>query len=322
MPWLAAALLALATLLNVSIAGAGPRRVVVIRPDDELLRAIVIALAPWGLEIVRSDAPTPRSSQPEAVRTALRLAQQLNAEAVVWVTSVDGGSLLWVFDVPGKDITTRLLEEASPFDSAAAAAVALSVKTVLRESPVAPPEPGSEPAPAELRAHGMSALELGAGARWLAKDAFDFRLELVWLLASRNLGVSVELSWGPAGVRIDDRAYSGRYKELAVGGSARVRLIRTEAIASSVSAGVSAHFATLAGTLPLESRESKVERVNASIHLLTKLDVSLSRSTYVGASLGAAYSPTYQRYLVAGRPVFSPSAVTASVATHVGVELF
>src|SRR5688500_13686212 len=100
MPWLAAALLALAAVLNVTVAGAGQRRVVVLQPDDELLRAIVIALAPWGLDIVRSDAPMPGSSQPEAVRTALSLAQRLDAEAVVWVTSVDGGSLLWVFDVP------------------------------------------------------------------------------------------------------------------------------------------------------------------------------------------------------------------------------
>src|ERR1041384_1384387 len=105
MPRLAAALLALAAVLTVCVAGAGQRRVAVLRPDGELLRAISLALAPWGLETVPSDAPVPRSSQPEAVRAASQLAQQLDAEAVVWVTRIDEGSLLWVFDVSGKDVT-------------------------------------------------------------------------------------------------------------------------------------------------------------------------------------------------------------------------
>jgi hypothetical protein len=324
MPWLAAALLALVAVLNVTVASAGQRRVAVLRPDDELLRAISLALAPWGLEIVRSDAPMPGSSQPEAVRTARRLAQQLNVEAVIWVTSVEGGSLLWVFDVPGKDVTTRLLEETSPFDSAAAAAVALSVKTVLRESPVAPPENGLGSRPADPSAKRVSALELGAGGQWLADDAIDLRLELggvLWLLSAQNLGVSVALSWGP-GVRIDGPTYSGRYRELAAGAKVRVRLVRTQNVSLAVSGGASAHFATLEGTLSLEARESKVERVNASIDLLTSIDVNLSGAIYVGASLGGAYSPAYRRYLVGGRPIFSPWPVTATLATHVGVELF
>src|SRR6187455_2733000 len=111
------------TLLFVTTAlGSHERRIVVLQPDEELLRAVGLSLSAWGIETTQSDATPPEPSQPEAVQAASRLARELGVEAVVWVSSADQGSLLWVFDARAGDVTTRLLTETPPFDSAGAAA--------------------------------------------------------------------------------------------------------------------------------------------------------------------------------------------------------
>src|SRR5688500_9374970 len=131
MPRMTAALVsALAVFGFAMTAWADQRRVAVLRPDHELLRAVSLALSPWGIETIGSDEALPKSSQPEAVQVASRLARQLEVEAIVWITRLKDGSLLWVFDLRTGDVTARILPEGPPFDSAAAAAVALSVKTV------------------------------------------------------------------------------------------------------------------------------------------------------------------------------------------------
>src|SRR5688572_793901 len=323
---LAVVLLALVSVLaaGTSAAAPGERRVAVLQPDGELLRALSIALSPWGLETVRSDAALPVSSQPEAVQMASRLAQELDVQALVWITSAESGSLLWVFDVSSGDVTARMLAETPPFDGAAAAAIALSVKTVLRSSGVAPPEErlGSRTEPAN--APRSVALELGAGGRWFAADAVDFRLGLAgvtWLTRSRNLGLSFAVSWGP-GLPIDEPAYTGSYRELTAGGAARFRAIRAPRLSLSVALGATAHWATLDGTVARGSRKSRVERINASLDLAAALDVSVSGAVYLGASAAGGYSLRNRRFLVEGTPIFSPWPLTATLEGHVGAELF
>ncbi len=310
MPRLAVVLLALVSVLGAgtSAANTSERRVAVLQPDGELLRALSIALSPWGLQTVQSDAALPVSSQPEAVQMASRLARELDVQALVWITTAESGSLLWVFDVSSGDVTARMLAETPPFDGAAAAAIALSVKTVLRSSGVAPPEErlGSRTEPPKLQR--SAALELGAGVRWFAADAADVRLEVAgvsWLTASRNLGLSLAVSWGP-GVQIDDPAYTGSYRELTAGGEARFRPVRTPRLALSVALGATAHWATLDGTVARGSSKSRVQRVNASLDLAAQIDVYVSGAVYLGASAAGVYSLKNQRFLVEGTPIFSP----------------
>jgi hypothetical protein len=309
-------------------AGETQRKIVVLQPDQELFRAIVLALSPWEVQASQSDAPLPPPSQPEAVEIASRLARELEVEAVVWVSSADRGSLLWVFDARAGDITTRVMAETPPFDSAAAAAVALSVKTVLRASVIAPPAerfgaqpPKPLPAPP---ADGVFALELGAGGNWVAEGQSMLRFELAavaWLLAARRLGVAVEMSSGP-GLSIDEASFLGRYRELVAGAKARFRVIRGPDVSAAVALGGALHFTALEGTLVESSLERSVSRLNASLDLETSLSLRISRATYLGASVGAAYSPTYRRYFVEGEAVFSPWPVAVGLGGHCGVEFF
>ncbi|HEX6277557.1 MAG TPA: hypothetical protein VFZ53_31150 [Polyangiaceae bacterium] len=329
MPRLSAALLAcIAWLCAASAASGAERRVVVLQPDEELFRAVALSLSAWGIDTTESDAAPPEPSQPEAVQAASRLARELGVEAVIWISTADRGSLLWVFDARAGDVTTRLLAETPPFDSAGAAAVALSVKTVLRSSVLAPPAErfGAQPpapAPSEPpRADRSFALELGAGGYLVAERQAALRLELAalgWMLASRRLGVSLEFSTGPS-LELDDTGFRGRYREIVAGASVRYRVVRERTLSAAVSLGGAAHFTSLEATLEGELERS-AHRVNPSLDAEASVSGHWA-SAYLGAALGLAYFPTYRRYLVEGEPVFSPWPIAAGLRGYVGVDLF
>jgi hypothetical protein len=76
------------------------------------------------------------------------------------------------------------------------------------------------------------------------------------------------------------------------------------------------------GTLTASSLDRTVNRLNGSIDVETAINIIVSPSVYVGAALGASYSPGYQRYLVANEPVFSPSPFRVGLTGYGGVELF
>jgi hypothetical protein len=312
-------------LLSTATAkGEEQRRIAVLRPDDELFRAITLSLSPWGVETRKSDAPLPAPSQPEAVQVASRLARELGVEAVVWVTSSERGSLLWVFDARAGDVTTRLLDETPPFDSASAASVALSVKTVLRSSVVAPPAERFGAEPARAPAARVFSLELGAGLNWLDERKREPRIELgatAWIAARGRLGVNVEVSSGP-GVDIDEPSFSGRYREFVAGGKARFRMLHDPGLSAALGLGGALHFTRLDGTLVESSLARNVNRTNVSLDLDASLSVMLGRHAYLGGSIGVAYFPTYRRYLVEGTPVFSPWRLVPSLGAHFGVEAF
>jgi hypothetical protein len=314
----------MALLSTLMAAGEGQHRIAVLRPDEELFRAITLSLSPWGVETKRSDAPPPAPSQPEAVQVASRLARELGVEAVVWVTSAEQGSVLWVFDARAGDVTTRMLAESPPFDSAAAASVALSVKTVLRSSVVAPPAERFGAEPVRTNAAGVFSLELGVGVNWLDERKLEPRIELgatAWIAAHKRLGVSVEFSSGP-GIDIDEPAYSGRYREFIGAGKARFRMLHDSSLSAALGLGGAFHFTRLDGTLVESSFASSVNRTNVSLDLEATLNVMLGRRTYLGGSTGVAYFPTYRRYLVEGTPVFSPWRLVPSLGAHFGVEAF
>jgi len=305
-------------------AGAGPRRIAVLEPDDELVRAITLSLSPWDVETTRSDATPPELSDPAAVERATRLARRLQVEAVIWISRTEQATLLWVFDAATGNVTARMLAEAPPFDGAAAAAVALSVKTALRTSSIAPPAErfGAEIAPAT--AHHALAFELGGAGHWISEQALEARFELgavAWLLLERRLGVALELSAGP-GVSVGDERFRGRYRELGAGGELRLRLLGAPPLSAALSFGGALHWTRLEGTLTASTLHRDVTRRSAALDAEALLNVDVGGGAYFGVSAGLTYSPAYRRYLVEGTPVFSPWPLAPNLAGHIGVGLF
>lgn len=107
--------------------------VVLLAPPEPLERAVRAALLPWGMRIasVVRDAPTP--TLPAAALSAGALARELDASALVWLSSNPDGAALWIYDASNGTIFARPIPD-TPLDRALAAALALSVKTWLRAS--------------------------------------------------------------------------------------------------------------------------------------------------------------------------------------------
>jgi hypothetical protein len=130
-------LLVVATLSVAPDVRAQERRVAVIDVEPSVADAVVVSLSPYGVVVVRVPGPAPDPNAPDAAERAGRAAAEQSASAVVWMTPARDASehgWLWLYDAETLELTMRPLAVAPPFDAAAAAAVALSVKTALRSS--------------------------------------------------------------------------------------------------------------------------------------------------------------------------------------------
>ena len=130
----------MALLSRPAVAQAGELRVALVDPGPALESAARAALAPWNVVLVVVPGPSPGATAPEANAAARALAQAEGASALVWISDHDGRHALWVYDLESDQVVERELVSEPPFDDAAAAAVALSVKSLLRHGATAPPD--------------------------------------------------------------------------------------------------------------------------------------------------------------------------------------
>ncbi len=114
-------------------------KVVVLSGHPTLDRAVRMSLAPWSMRLEVVDARSPGSSMPISAVRARVLAHELGADALVWISESADGAALWVHDARTGNVTARAAPT-PPFDMPTAAALALSVKTVLRVAGLAPAE--------------------------------------------------------------------------------------------------------------------------------------------------------------------------------------
>ena len=118
-------------------------KVVVIEADPRVLTAIDVALSAWSLSVGPAPGPLPEQNLDAASGRARAIAAEHGAGAVVWVAKArtpDETGSLWVYDAQTGQLVVRPLTVAAPLNDAGAAAIALSVKTILRSSTLAEAE--------------------------------------------------------------------------------------------------------------------------------------------------------------------------------------
>ena len=113
-------------------------RVALVNPGAQLEHAVRTALEPWRIEIVVVPGPSPGATAPPSNQLARNLALAHDASAVAWVSKHRQGHALWVYDRATDHAVVRPLSFRPPFDGPTAAAVALSIKTLLRHSAAVP----------------------------------------------------------------------------------------------------------------------------------------------------------------------------------------
>jgi hypothetical protein len=309
-----------------AVAHATARRVALINGDFELTRSVSIALSPWGVDVVPVSVDSPGSSLPKAAHRAAELARQFDVDAVIWVSASGTESVLWVYDARADDVSTRDFAEAPPFASPVAAAVALSLKTVLRTTVIAPESErfGATEREASSRP-GRLRLESEGNVRFFASGMREFRPALgaaYWVNAkSGEIGPAMDFSFG-SGVAVATDRFSGRFHDFAVSPSLRWWLPMSEPTRVQMLVGATGHFTTLEGVALSTATSVTSHRFNGSLDAGVIVALRLSSAIELGLDAKGSYLLHYQRYLVNGQPTFELWPWTAELGGHVSVALF
>ncbi len=351
--------LAAASALSASIGAVATRAnaettppahaVLVIGGGAQFRDAMKVALSPWQLRVVPLDSAPPRPVMPRAADEARALAQQYGATGLVWVAMEQSEPSLWVYDAATDQVVTRKTSTTPPFDAPTAAAAALTVKTLLRASTVAPveerigaPTAATEPPPgassdasnvqnarnsqsprdgqgaegnAEARDRAASEMaprpdalvraELELQGRTLASTV-DTRVSAggsVWLGAQRRLGLAIAASFGP-GLSVSEARFSGRFSEVGVAPSIRLRMPISRRLVLEPRVGSSLHATSIDGVAVVSARPASTSRLDGSIDAALALDVLVTPTLGLAVDGGVSAMLRYQRYIVESDSIF------------------
>ena len=338
---LAFVLLGFALVLASAPALAAGRRIALLHGDPELQRALALALAAWDVETVPLDVRLSEDLDAEARVQAAELALRLQLEGVVWVSLTPEGSRLVVFDAHTGELTVRNLPAFPPFASTTAAGLALSVKTALRpsveqvsEQPSEPPPPPRQAPVLELRtpepavrvpalSSARASLRAMLDVAWVADEKAEPRWGFgttLWFGPSGRLGAALRLSAG-SGVDVNAPGLAGRYRDVTLGLGGEWRWLNAGSVSSAFGLGAALRAASLDGTLS-DSSHVSVVRYNPSVDAALRLDLRVTGPLFVGLDVSSCFFARYQRFLVAGRPVFAPFRLSPSAGVSLGITLF
>lgn len=306
-------------------------RVALVETDAELGRALVIALTPWNLDVVRA-ASAPGATLPAAEQRARALADELHADVVVWVSPGGEQSVLWVYDAETKHVSSRVVDAALPYDAPTAAAIALSLKALLRASKVAPvaerigpPPPPPAPPPSAPRATDeVLRAEATLSGRLFAASTVEPRasLGLAWFLRDRpRLAAALALSVGP-GVDLAADGFTGRYTDLTLSPSVRARFDLGARLALEPQLGASLHVTSLDGVAAPDLAPVHASRIDGSIDGAVVLAVRLFSRVDAGVHFGVGYMTRYQRYAIGEGTVLGLSPVIGELGLRMTLGVF
>lgn len=318
-----------------------PSRVVLVGGGAELDRAARVALSSWNVTVVSADGLVPDAADAEGLAA---LATRFEGRGIAWFARGTKGNTLYVYDATTKRTTSREISGSPPFDELGAASAALSLKTLLRTSDLAPPdERTTEPEPAltppaplpappvprpsrpadDERAARHDLLEgsVSLGARTLAASVMP------------RLGVSVRAFTGHAtALGLSARADFGTTRSVTGANidaslstfdgsvAARLRLVPGSRVSVEPFAGLGAHLTHLSGTVK-SSIEVSSERLDFSFDTGVFAGIRLAPRITLGGEVAAAWMTRRQRYTVEGTPVLElqPLQGSATLAIVVGL---
>ncbi len=340
--------LTIAAVLVTSAAEAREGRVVAIDVGPRVADALVVALSPWSLTVVQAPGPSPTLDFDAASARARAVAAEQHAGAVVWIgppRPPDLQATLWVYDAETLELAVRPLTALEPFDDAGAAAVALSVKTVLRASPLAAPEPAPEappPTPPSPLSPRLSVLEAPSAARsspppaWRVETTVGVRAPTGTSLAIEPramLGASVwpgalgghggfglGIQAGP-GVSVATQTFQGELREGSLEATARLRTTGGPWFAFELAGGPGLFLTSLDGQASPPGPHLHALRLDPSLGLGGIADVTPSARVSLGVLVDGAALLRFQRYTLDGSPLLSGPAVIGLAGLRLSVEV-
>jgi hypothetical protein len=336
---------ALAQALAVSAGGdAGAQekaeRVVMLSAPSGLEEAVEMALAGWPIEVF-SASGDPGATMPSAGEKARAIGQAEAAGAVVWTASDGSGQAVWVLDVDSGRVAARRLPQPPPWDEPTAAAVALTIKTLLRHSRVAPvlERYGAAEARREVRAERAAPRRAAAperatsiriatlgGARIRPTEGRDVELRL-------GVGVEVAPAWlggrasavarlrSGTGIGLDEPDFVGRYSDVEASLGAAARILTWGRVALVPAAGASLHVTSIDGSIRSQGARGSASRINPSLDGAIAIEVEVGELVRLSVSGELAYALRRQVYLVGGDPVLTLPRLESEIGAALSVPL-
>jgi hypothetical protein len=291
-----------------------------------MARSAAVALSPWHVQVVAVAGATPSAEAGTSGRDARALARVNRASVVAWLVEGPGTRTLVVYDATVDEVISRAVAP-GPLDEPTAAAIALSIKTMLRASEVAPrPEdtPGataaSEPASPSLWLEGDAAARLRASNGTRADPRVG--LGLAWwprTLGSR-LGLALRLEEG-TGLPVGSRELQGRLGDHAASIAVRGRFRLSDRLSLEPSVGGALHLTLLDGATVDGRPVTDLARVDPVLETYLQLTADLGHSFRLGVRGGAAFWGRWQEYDIDNRAALTLSPVQLSLAVVVGAAL-
>jgi hypothetical protein len=322
---------ALGAALSVSLVlaaegaqGASPR-VAVVDGTAPLVHALDVALAPWGVEVTEHAVVGPGATMPMAADRARALAHDARTDVVVWLSVAGGTYALWVYDADSDHASTRRLPSGPPFDETTAAGIALSVKTILRSTTVAPPP---ERFGATAATRGGAAwrvdLDVGGAARTGEPGIVEPRAGVAasfWPGREEHLfGVVLGLEGG-TGIRVEDPRFTATVLDasLRLAIAARWRIVPAFALEGSV--GGAAHALFIDGFVAGDGTTASLRRVDPAFEPRLGFDfLAFEGRLHVGPWIGLSYLTRSQSITIHGAQVFDLAPLTGQAALRASLE--
>ena len=292
-----------------------------------LRAAIALALEPWRIHVIELDDVAPPSSVPEAAAAARVIAVARSVDAVTWVTRTTESRTLWLYDLRDEQLVLRPIH-GDPEDEAAAAALALTLKTLLRSSTIAPPEEqrGSRTPSPESPPPRRFWFEAEGGVRLatIGNRAIAPRIGLsfaYWPAAAAGHAGAVLRVEDGLGFSVRTSEFQGRLADHDLGIGLRGNVPLGDGVRLEPGLGGTLHLTTLDGA-PIDGRATSLTRVDPSIDLGMALAVPLGKGFEAGVRLNAAFWTRWQRYELGGGTYFdvSPIQLTASLFLGAGLH--
>ncbi|WP_428265471.1 hypothetical protein [Haliangium sp.] len=314
-------------------------RVVLVSFPPGLDDATRTALGPWRLVVLRESQPLP-SGDGDAVAAA-SVAERRGADAVIWLSTGRDDARLRIYERSRGRVLSRPLPSLPPFDEPTAASVALTIKTLMRHSELAPAAervttpPAAEvfvlpPRPPRYTAEARVRLN----AAWPAPamdDALFVEPRLTvglswwpdWLSGSYGVGLRAGMGTGAS---VAKSSFRGRLDDLALALDLRSRVWSRGRIRIELAAGPGLHITRLDGTLQSTREAVQQHRLRPSLELGASVHLRLHRLISVGLTLDAALVGRRDTYEVAmanpGQPNDRDVARAPGLITGFGVTLY
>jgi hypothetical protein len=277
---------------------------------------VTTALEPWRIEVIA----LPGNLAGLSSQRARAVAEEQRAGAVIWVKASQEGHVLELYDAHSGQVMSRALPSGPPFSEPVAASLALSIKTMLRNGPLAPAH-GRGPG-AWARPDLVIDSRVGLRTPEALGPELRFGVALVWRprFKGSSYGLAAKVDTG-LGVSLDVNNFVGSVTEIAFGMEALRRIVLTRRIEVDGLLGGSLRRTYVRGLIGEARREGEILRWNGSADAGLVLRARLLSALYVDAQVIGSYLPRRQDYVLYGMPIISSPRYAVEAGVGFGVAI-